>query len=118
MTSIDSLGFPLAYKARIDRWWPQALAGDGISLRTEVRALEGMQKEALVYYTPAQTVWRMVSDEGPYLNGTDLAPFPLAFYTAGMAFSFVAELLKQAEAENITLNHLKLTQDNYYTMEG
>jgi uncharacterized OsmC-like protein len=77
-----------------------------------------MQKEALVHYGPSGTVWRLVSDEGPYLNGTDLAPFPLAFYATGMALSFIEELLKQAKAAGINLKQVQLTQDNFYTMEG
>ena len=60
----------------------------------------------------------MVSDEGPYLNGTDLAPFPLAFYTAGMAFSFMSELVRHAVAHHVPIESLKLIQDNYYTMAG
>jgi len=115
MPSIESLNYPIVYKAVRDADW---LLADGLTLRTEVRALEGMQKEALVSYRPTKTVWRMVSDEGPYLNGTDLAPFPLAFYTAGMAFSFVEEILKLAKASNIQVNQLELVQDNFYTMNG
>ncbi len=85
MPSIESLGYPLAYKAEYNNEWSQELTDDRVSMRTTVRAFEGMQKEALDYYAPSKTVCRMVSDEGPYLNGTHLAPFPLADYTAGMA---------------------------------
>ena len=69
--------------------------------------MEGMQKEAIVHYGPTGTVWRMVSDEGPYLNGTDLAPFPLAFYTAGMAFSFMTELLRHARVHEVEIRFLR-----------
>ena len=118
MTSIESLGYPIGYKATYKQdAWPELAPGD-IAIRTEARALTGMQKEALVYYTPSQMVWRMVSDEGPYLNGTDLAPFPLAYYAAGMAFSFVAEFLKHAAANNVDISSVTLEQDNFYTMEG
>lgn len=118
MPSIESLGYPLGYKATYNTTWPADLDEDGITMRTEVRAFDGMQKEALVYYTPSKTVWRMVSDEGPYLNGTDLAPFPLAYYTAGMGFSFVAEVLKHAAAQNIAIDDIELVQDNFYSMQG
>lgn len=114
MTSIESLGLPLVYKASQT---PVETSGQ-IALHTHVRALEGMQKEALVHDKPTGTVWRMVSDEGPYLNGTDLAPFPLAFYTSGMAFSFFSEVLRHAAAANIAIEAARLTQDNFYTMEG
>lgn len=120
MRDIESSGYPLVYKAGMKTAVPPDLnvRADNIAVRAEVCALTGMQKEALVYYGPSGTVWRMVSDEGPYLNGTDLAPFPLAFYTTGMALSFTEEVLKQAKAAGIILKQVKLTQDNFYTMEG
>jgi uncharacterized OsmC-like protein len=76
-----------------------------------------MQKEAIVTGNTGST-WRLVSDEGPYLNGTDLAPFPLAFYTAGMQFSFLSEFVRHATTHNIELKSVQLWQDNYYTMDG
>ena len=117
MTSIDSIGMPLVFKAEETGSVPDSGPGQ-IAVRAEVRALEGMQKEAIVHYGPSGTCWRMVSDEGPYLNGTDLAPFPLAFYTAGMAFSFMTEFLRHARAHGVKIHSIKVIQDNYYTMQG
>ena len=120
MSSIESIGHPLVYK--VDKHTislPTIKNETGhVAIRVSAHALEGMQKEAIIEYLPTGTVWRMVSDEGPYLNGTDLAPFPLAFYTAGMAFSFMEEILRHAKARGVTIHSLKLTQHNYYTMEG
>ena len=120
MPTIESSGWPLVFKA--EAAGSVARAPDSgecvVGIRTAVRALEGMQKEAIVHYGPTGTTWRMVSDEGPYLNGTDLAPFPLAFYTAGMAFSFLGEMLRLAEERGIAVEEVTITQDNYYTMEG
>jgi uncharacterized OsmC-like protein len=90
----------------------------GTSLQTVVRALEGMQKEAVVTIEPDGSVWRLVSDEGPYLNGTDLAPFPLAFFAAGMQFSFLSEVLQAARRHDVSLDALSLEVDNRYSMEG
>lgn len=120
MADIEGLGFPLVFKAAENAPIPPGfnVRQDDYAFRTAVRCLTGMQKEALVYNGRTRTTWRMVSDEGPYLNGTDLAPFPLAFYTAGMAFSFLDELLKHAEAADVSLDNIQLTQDNFYTMEG
>lgn len=120
MKDIESLGYPLAYKAQTKAALPVGLstAVDNIAIRAEVRALPGMQKEALIYYGPSGTTWRMVCDEGPYLNGTDLAPFPLAFYTTGMALSFTNEFLKHAAAAGVNVKNYQLTQDNFYSMEG
>jgi organic hydroperoxide reductase OsmC/OhrA len=99
---------------------PHAIHADEdlIAVRVEARGLLGMQKEALVYHAPTSSTWRMVSDEGPYLNGTDLAPFPLAFFSAGMAFSMLDEVEGYAASAEVILNSVTLEQDNYYTMQG
>ncbi len=89
-----------------------------IAIRTIARALDGMQKEALVSYGQDGAAWRMVCDEGPYLNGTDLAPFPLAFFTAGLAFSTMSEILALAKQRGIVLRDIEFTQENRYGMEG
>jgi uncharacterized OsmC-like protein len=88
-----------------------------IRIRTHARALEGMQKEALVA-TAGASAWRMACDEGPYLNGTDLAPFPLAFFTAGLVNSYLAEILALAKARGIAAGGLEIIQDSLYAMEG
>lgn len=119
-SSIESIGTPLGYKASDNAQFPLDLvaAPEVARFRTVARALEGMQKEAIVFAGPARTVWRLVSDEGPYLNGTDLAPFPLAFYTAGLASTYAAAIQRAAMAHDVSIASLTLIQDNRYTMEG
>jgi len=95
---------------------PENRKGD--ALRTWVRSLSGFQKEALVRSARTGDTWRLVSDEGPYLNGHDAAPCPLAFLSAGMVASFMNEILALAEQKNVAIRKLKLIQDNYYTMKG
>lgn len=126
--SIQSIGMPLVFKiVRAAVAEPEATATaetaaasdpEAVSVRVEARALEGMQKEALVHHAPTRTTWRLVSDEGPYLNGTDLAPFPLAFYAVGMATSYLSELERHAAALEVPLSSVRLEQDNFYTMQG
>lgn len=119
MSSIQSSSRPLVFrvdKATQLRCTPHETAP--ITLRTVARALEGMQKEAIVCGGAARHAWRMVCDEGPYLNGTDLAPFPLAFFTAGMAATFMEELQALAHQRGIKLGSFELVQDNRYVMEG
>ena len=78
-----------------------------------------MQKEALVASTDGDgTVWRLSSDEGPYLNGSDLSPCPLSFLTTGMVSSYMEETLALARQRGIVLRDLSLVLDNFYTMEG
>ena len=95
---------------------PENRKGD--ALRTWVRSLSGFQKEALVRSAKTGDTWRLVSDEGPYLNGHDAAPCPLAFLSSGMAASFMNEIIALAKIQNVEIRKLKLIQDNYYTMKG
>lgn len=118
--NIESSGLPLVFKVPAEFIHTPPITNSQTGLRVYVRALEGMQKEAIVgMATPSgQRTWRMVCDEGPYLNGTDLAPFPLAFFTAGTQFALMSEVLQHSRSKNVTIHSLELIQDNYYTMEG
>ena len=90
----------------------------GDAVRTYVRSLSGFQKEALVRSAKTGDTWRLVSDEGPYLNGHDAACCPLAFLSCGMVASFMNEIMAYAEIQKVNIRKLKLTQNNYYTMKG
>ena len=90
----------------------------GEALRTWVRSLSGFQKEALIRSSLTGRTWRLVSDEGPYLNGHDAAPCPLAFLSCGMVASYMNEILALAKIQGIKIHQLKLILDNYYTMKG
>lgn len=89
-----------------------------VAVRTFVRSLAGMQKEALIVSSAADGAWRLTCDEGPYLAGHDEAPFPLAFLTAGMVASYANEVIALAEQRGIAIRDLRLALDNFYTMEG
>ncbi len=91
--------------------------GDGETVRVWARSLSGMQKEAVVAST-AGGFWRLASDEGPYLDGFDAAPCPLAFMTVGMVSSWMNAVLEAARVRRLTVRDLVLVQDNRYTMEG
>lgn len=88
------------------------------SLRTTARTLEGMQKEAVVSRAGHDRAWRLVCDEGPYLKGTDLAPFPLGHFCAGMVSCYAAELLRLLRERGISFSRFKLVQENRYAMNG
>jgi hypothetical protein len=90
----------------------------GLALRTLVRGLAGMQKEALVTSSTTGRTWRLVSDEGPYLAGTDLAPPPLGLFVTGLAALHANELLALAAARGVRLERLRLMQDTFYSMDG
>lgn len=90
----------------------------GQSVRTWARSLSVMQKEAIVKSARSGKVWRLASDEGPYLNGLDSAPCPLSFLSVGMVASTMNEVRALARQRSVTIRDVVLVQDNYYTMEG
>jgi hypothetical protein len=90
----------------------------GVPVRTWVRALAGMQKEALVINGATGRAWRLVSDEGPYLDGHDRAPCPLCTFITGLVSSYMNEITALAVARDIAISDLKLTVDTFYSMEG
>lgn len=116
MASIQSSTYPLVFPVETGRSDEPRL--DRVTVRVLARALEGMQKEALVTTLPAGRSWRMVCDEGPYLNGTDLAPFPLAFFATGLVNAYLAEIASRAKAAGVPIERAEIIQENFYTMEG
>lgn len=120
MPSIQSSSHPLVFKVDDTAALPEPHnnSGDIIAIRAVTRALQGMQKEAIVHNGFTKTAWRMVCDEGPWLNGTDLSSFPLGFFSAGMAASLASALVALAKQRNIVIEKLRLVQDARYTMEG
>ena len=90
----------------------------GLPVRTWVRALAGMQKEALVLNGATGRCWRLVSDEGPYLNGHDRAPCPLCTFITGMVSSYMEEIIALADRRGLALSEIELTLANHYSMEG
>ena len=120
MNPLKDSGLPLFFKVanpeELSITPPEVRQGD--SLRTMVRSLSHMQKEALVYSNRTGQTWRLASDEGAYLDGMDEAPCPLCFLTTGMVSATMNEILALAEQRNITINKIRLIQDNRYTMKG
>ena len=71
----------------------------GQSVRLAARSLSVMQKEGLAASSASGQVWRLVSDEGDYLDGFDEASCPLSFLTVGMVASTMTELLALADPQ-------------------
>ena len=78
---IDDNGYPIGFKtaagSRISTL-ATGRAGDEI-VTAEVRHVGHHQKEAVVEEGSGGPKWRLASDEGVHLKGTDLAPFPLGY---------------------------------------
>jgi organic hydroperoxide reductase OsmC/OhrA len=110
------LFFELVHPGDVAIRAPRTRMGD--SLRTWVRSLSVFQKEALVASSRTGRVWRLASDEGPYLDGHDAAPCPLAFLSVGMIASYMNEITALANLQGVNVRKLRLIQDNYYSMTG
>jgi len=108
--------FPVGNAAEIGLEPPKDRHGQ--SVRTWVRALAGMQKEALVVNGATGRAWRVVSDEGPYLAGHDRAPCPLCTFVTGMSASYMNEITALADTRGIAIDEVEVTVGNHYSMEG
>jgi organic hydroperoxide reductase OsmC/OhrA len=119
-TSLEELGEPLYFIAAnaADAGFPTPPNPLGQSVRTWVRSLEGMQKEALVVSAATGMAWRVASDEGPHLGGHNQAPNPLTFLSTGMIASYMNEITALAQQRGMTLKNLELVLNNYYFREG
>jgi hypothetical protein len=118
--TIESSGYPLAFKIRQGRARPavvSAESGREIFI-AEARQIGGHQKECVVHEAATGSAFRTVSDEGAQLKGTDLAPFPLGFYNAGLSADLVNRVLALARARAIALGRIEVELHNRYSMTG
>jgi uncharacterized OsmC-like protein len=113
---IDAHGNPLAFKVRERA--SQLASGNDRLIKVEARQMAHHQKEAVVTDGDQGTVWRLTSDEGTHLRGTDLAPFPLGFFNAGMQSDFYGQLRRIAELRKIALDDLTISLVNHYWLTG
>jgi len=118
--TIDGSGFPLGFRVTQGQARPSVVTGGlGTAIfRVDARALGGHQKEAVVTEGEGGSAWRMVSDEGPYLKGTDLAPFPLGFFNVGLQADLLNRVESCAKAMSVRLDTVELEIDNLYAFSG
>jgi uncharacterized OsmC-like protein len=118
--TIDGSGFPLAFKTRQGTARPGVL-GDSAArdvFVAEARALTTYQKEAVVAEGESGSSWRMTTDEGKHIKGTDLAPFPLGFYNAALHADLYNRLLAIAAARGLALDDVSIRLQNFYALDG
>jgi hypothetical protein len=86
---------------------------------SHTRQMALMQKETIGYEGDLNShSWRLTSDEGKHLNGTDLAPFPLGFFNASIHGDIVGRILKTAAVENLLIDEIKCVVKNSYYLTG
>ena len=116
--TIDMHGDPLAFRLRQGRGRSPLLGGGRDVIKVEARQMAGHQKEAVVTEGADASAWRLTSDEGKHLRGTDLAPFPLGFFNAGMQGDLYGRIRTLAASGNIALDAVAIRVTNHYWLTG
>ncbi len=115
--TIDMHGDPLAFELRQGRASPLAQGGRDV-IKVEARQMAGHQKEGVATDGAESSVWRLATDEGRHLKGTDLAPFPLGFFNAGIQVDLAQQIKRLAAERGIVLDGLSLSVVNHYWLTG
>ena len=116
LNTIDAHGDPLGFKIRRGTALFSTSARDVI--KVEARQMAGHQKEAVVTAGAKGSAWRFTSDEGKHLHGTDLAPFPLGFFNAGMQSDLYGRIRTLAAARGVALDSVEIRVANHYWLTG
>jgi len=117
--AIDSFGYPLGFKV-IETAAHSNLTLNKIGreiIKVEACHLIGHQREAILTEGGGHS-WRLTSDEGKHLKGTDLAPFPFGYFNAGLQADLLNRIRHYATALNLHLSDLSLKLDNEYWLLG
>ena len=86
---------------------------------SHTRQMALLQKETIGYEGGLNShSWRLTSDEGGHLKGTDLAPFPLGFFNACIHGDVVGRIFKLAKIENLLIDEIKCEVKNSYFLTG
>jgi len=116
--TIDMHGDPLAFRVRQGRGCTALLASGRDTIKVEARQMAGHQKEAVVSEGADGSAWRLTSDEGRHLKGSDLAPFPLGFFNAGMQADLYGRMRRIAAERHVPLASVTIRVVNHYWLTG
>lgn len=118
--TIEGSGYPLGFCLSRGGERPSMFAGapGHAVLRVDARAMGAHQKEAVIHEGPGGPSWRLVSDEGPYLKGSDMAPFPLGFFNAGLQADLLGHLTRLASESGTGLDDVRLELDSGFSFSG
>jgi len=107
---------PLAFRLREGR--PPRLDGSRETFTVDARHVGGHVREAVVTAGDGGSAWRMLSDEGLHLKGTDLAPFPFGYFNAGLQGDLMRCIRKAAAGQGVAFDSLEIVLDNEYWLTG
>ena len=107
---------PLAFRSRAG--CPPRFDGSRETFKVDARHVSGHVREAVVTAGEDGSAWRMLSDEGLHLKGTDLAPFPFGYFNAGLQGDLIRCIRNAAAQQGVVLNSLEIVLDNEYWLTG
>ena len=118
-SAIDANGYPICFMTRKGSRSPVLLGNPGAdAILLEVRQVGQHQKESVVREGAGGSLWRTASDEGVHLKGTDLAPFPLGYFNAGLQSDLAGRILKLAGKRRLPVSGLSIKLKNGYSLTG
>ncbi len=117
--SIDAYGYPLGFKVK------DGNANSSLTLNQQGREvikveachLLGHQREAILT-EGGGVAWRLTSDEGLHLKGTDLAPFPFGYFNAGLQADLLNRIRFYSHQFETPLTDLSIKVENEYWLLG
>ena len=111
---------PLSFKVRHGGTRPSIITGNTghTVMRVEAWQLPGHLREAVITEGDHGDAWRVTSDEGLHLKGTDLAPFPFGFFNAGVQADVIRRISTCAAAADVAISALDLQVDSAYGLTG
>ena len=117
--SIDAYGYPLGFKVK------DGNANSSLTLnqhgreviKVEACHLLGHQREAILT-EGGGAAWRLTSDEGLHLKGTDLAPFPFGYFNAGLQADLLNRIRFYSHQFETPLTDLSIKVENEYWLLG
>jgi uncharacterized OsmC-like protein len=115
--TIDMHGDPLAFKLRHGSRSPLMQGGRDV-IKVEARQMALHQKEGVATDGAEASAWRLSTDEGKHLGATDLAPFPLGFFNAGIQVDLAQQIRRLAAERGIAVDGLSLSVVNHYWLTG
>lgn len=120
LDSIERLGHPLGFKFKQGSARPGVLGTEPSRdvITVESRQLEGHQKEGVVTEGETGSAWRLTTDEDGHLRGTDLAPFPLGYFNAGLHADLTNRILTLGKQRSLDLTGMSMALDTGYSMTG
>ena len=107
---------PLAFRLRAGR--QPRLDGACETFKVDARHVGGHVREAVVSAGEEASAWRLLSDEGLHLKGTDLAPFPFGYFNAGLQGDLIRCIRNAAARQGVDLESLDIVLDNEYWLTG